>query len=76
MHTIMVVLQCVQVAWPFETLIRFPAVKKQLFLGSESEEESIYRNVKNAIDGAIGFSKKWRAKILQSGSEFDSFNPG
>jgi hypothetical protein len=33
-------------------------VKKQLFLGSESEEESIYRNVKNAIDGAIGFSKK------------------
>ncbi len=69
----MVVFWCPQVAWQFQTLIRFPPVRgpwnKKL-----KKHLSDWARCQKAIDGSY-FTKKWRAETLQPGLEFDSIKP-
>ncbi len=72
----MVVFQCPQVAWQFQTPYCFPAVKQGLILEEEAEKKHLseWAQRQKAI-GGIYFTKKWRTETLQPGLGFDNFKP-
>ncbi len=80
-------IQCPRVAWQFQNPIWFPAVKQELILiWSALIGATKIRSMKNYLlvsprvqcQIAIGgnrFTKRWRARTLEPGIQFDNFKP-